>query len=171
MANALCETKYDGEARMIKAAPWSRSDSNLQGFEHRFETVNGLRLHYVVGGKAGGDVVVLIGGFPESWFAWRKVMPLLGDAYRIIALDLPGQGDSDRPIDGYDTQALAETVHNLLQQVGVYQYYMAWHDVGAWVAYAYAALFGIELKRVVLLDAGIPGITLPDVLPTAPDRS
>lgn len=157
--------------RMIEAAPASRPDAGLDGFEHRFATVDDVRLHYVSGGCADGDTIVLLAGFPESWYAWRKVMPLLAENYRIVALDLPGQGDSDRPLAGYDTRSLALMVHGLLQQLDVRRYFMAAHDVGAWVAYPYAALFGDEVRRLALLDAGIPGITLPDALPTAPQRA
>lgn len=157
--------------RIVAAAPVSRPANGLAGFEHRFATVDGIRLHYVSGGKPDGDVVVLLAGFPESWFAWRKVMKLLAGTYRLIALDLPGQGDFDRPLDGYDTQTLAERVHGLLGQLGCDSYFLAAHDVGAWVAYPYAALFGGEVRRMVLMDAGIPGITLPDQLPTAPSRA
>jgi microsomal epoxide hydrolase len=156
---------------MIDAEPASRSEPGLDGFEHRFLTVDGVRLHYVVGGRSDGDVVVMLAGFPESWYAWRKVMKLLGPTNKVIALDLPGQGDSDRPLAGYDTQTLALTVHGLLQRLGVSHYFMVAHDVGAWVAYPYAALFGDEVRRLVLLDAGLPGITLPDALPTAPERA
>ena len=158
-------------ARLIETSPAFRPDLALPEFEHRFATVGGVRLHYVTGGKQDGEVVVLLAGFPESWFAWRKVMPLLASSYRIIAPDLPGQGDSDRPQVGYDTQTLAAAVHGLLQQLGVDHYCMAAHDVGAWVAYPYAALFGSEVRRLVLMDAGIPGITLPDTLPTGPERA
>ena len=159
------------ETRMVNTSPASRAEPGLEGFEHRFATVEGVRLHYVTGGKADGEAVVLLAGFPESWFAWRKMIPLLAPAYRIIAPDLPGQGDSDHPQGGYDTQALAAIVHGLLQQLGVNRYCMVAHDVGAWVAYPYAALFGSEVRRLVLMDAGIPGITLPDALPTAPDKA
>ena len=158
-------------ARAIMTMPASRPDPELPGFEHRFATVDGVRLHYVTGGKADEEAVVLLAGFPESWFAWRKVMPLLAPKFRIIAPDLPGQGDSDRPQSGYDTQALAVMVHKLLQQLGITRCCMAAHDVGAWVAYPYAALFSGEVRRLVLMDAGIPGITLPDDLPIAPDRA
>ena len=151
--------------------PASRPDLGLPDFAHRFATVNGVRLHYVTGGKADGEPVVLLAGFPESWFAWRKVIPLLAPAYRIIAPDLPGQGDSDRPQGGCDTEALAAMVHGLLRQLGVTRCCMAAHDVGTWVAYSYAALFDGEVRRLVLMDAGIPGITLPDALPTAPERA
>jgi microsomal epoxide hydrolase len=157
--------------RPIAAAPASRPDPNLAGFEHRFETVDGTRLHLVAGGKVDADVLVLLAGFPESWYAWRKVMPLLAANFKVIALDLPGQGDSDRPTSGYDTRTLAVTVHGLLQQLDISRYCLAAHDVGAWVAFPYAALFGMEVRRLALLDAGIPGITLPDALPTAPDRA
>lgn len=157
--------------RMIKANPASRPDVDLDGFEHRFETVDGVRLHYVSGGNPDGDVLVLLAGFPESWFAWRKVMVRLAATYRIIAPDLPGQGDSDRPASGYDTQTLAMAMHGLLQQLGVGRYFLAAHDIGAWVAYPLAALFGDEVRGLALLDAGIPGITMPDALPTSPERA
>ena len=156
---------------VVQAVPASRPEPGLDGFAHGFRTVDGVRLHYVSGGKLGGDVIVLLAGFPESWYAWRKIMPQLGTVYHVIALDLLGQGDSDRPEAGYDTTALAMAVHGLLQQLGIDRYCLAAHDVGAWVAYPYAALFGDEVRRLVLMDAGIPGITLPDALPTAPARA
>ncbi|MGJ5090657.1 alpha/beta fold hydrolase [Bradyrhizobium oligotrophicum] len=157
--------------RLVAAEPFSRAEPSLPGFTHRFETVDGVRLHYVSGGPPAGDVVVLLAGFPESWFAWRKVMPLLGSRYRVIAVDVPGQGDSDRPADGYDTQALATAVHRLLQQLGLTSYHLVGHDIGAWVAYPYAALFEAEVRSLALLDAGIPGVTLPEALPFTPDRA
>jgi pimeloyl-ACP methyl ester carboxylesterase len=163
--------KSQSATRIINAAPASRLAPELPGFEHRFETVQGVRLHYVIGGKPDGETVVLLAGYPQSWFAWRKVMPILSVNYRVIAPDLPGQGDSDRPENGYDTQSLAHLVHGLLHQLGINRYYLAAHDVGAWVAYPYAAIYGTEVRRLVLLDAGIPGITLPDALPTAPERA
>ncbi|MGN6579486.1 MAG: alpha/beta fold hydrolase [Bordetella sp.] len=158
-------------APCIAVSPASRPVAGMEGFEHRFETVNGLRLHYVAGGNPDGDALVLLAGFPQSWFAWRRVMSLLAASYRIVALDLPGQGDSDRPLDGYDTQTLAHHVHDALAQLGVSRYFLAAHDVGAWVAYPYAMLFGDEIRRLALLDAGIPGVTLPDALPIAPERA
>lgn len=138
---------------------------------HRFMLINGLRTHFVIGGPDNAEVVVLLAGFPETWFAWRKVIPLLTKTYRVIALDLPGQGDTDKPLEGYDTQALAEHVHSLLVHVGVTRYFLAGHDVGAWVAFTHALVFPQDVKRLVLLDAGIPGVTLPHMLPTAPDRA
>ncbi|HEX7339095.1 MAG TPA: alpha/beta hydrolase [Rhodanobacteraceae bacterium] len=145
--------------------------AGLPGFGHRFDTVDGIRLHSVTGGKADGEVVVLLAGYPQSWFAWRRIMPALGERYRVVVPDLPGQGDSDRPAGGYDTLSLATVLHALLARQGVRRYHLAAHDVGAWVAYPHAALFGDEVRRLALLDAGIPGITLPDALPVAPEKA
>ncbi|MGM4907481.1 alpha/beta fold hydrolase [Tardiphaga sp. 866_E4_N2_1] len=77
---------------------------------------DGIRFHYIRGGK--GPTVVLIAGFPQSVYAWRRVIPLLTDAYDVIALDLPGQGDSDKPLDGYDTATAAKRINGFLKTIG-----------------------------------------------------
>lgn len=159
------------QTNTLNNGPVSRPVASLPGFEHRYTTVDGLRLHYVAGGNEEGATLVLFAGFPQSWYAWHKVMKALASRFYIIAPDLPGQGDSDKPLDGYDTLTLADKAHGLLQQLGVHRYYLAGHDVGAWVAWPFANRYRDEVKRLALLDAGIPGITLPDALPVAPDKA
>ncbi|WP_409429849.1 alpha/beta fold hydrolase [Pantoea sp.] len=171
MENRAEKTSETSATRQADAPPVSWQDGALTGFEHRYATVDGVRMHYVTGGNPAGETLVLLAGFPQSWYAWRQVMALMGKNYRIIAPDLPGQGDSDRPESGYDTRSLAEKVHGLLEQLNVDRYFLAAHDVGAWVAWPYAALYGDEIKRLALLDAGIPGVTLPDALPVTPDKA
>lgn len=144
-------------------------DTGLDGFKRGFTTVSGVRLHYVMGGKADGDAVVLFPGFPQSWYAWRKIMPALGKKYRVIALDLPGQGDSDRPANGCDTSGAATLVRGLLEKLGVESHYVVAHDVGAWVAYPYTVTNRKSVLGLVILDTGIPGISLPDALPWSSD--
>lgn len=156
---------------VIDSKAASRADPALPDFEHGFRTVDGLRLHYVSGGDPAKPTLVLLAGFPQSWFAWRHVMALLADRFHIIAPDLPGQGDSDRPHEGYDTRTATTRVHALLEALGEHRYFLAAHDIGAWVAYPFAALYPDAVERVALLDAGIPGITLPEALPAAPDRA
>ena len=141
------------------------------GFRHGFETIEGLRLHYVRAGREDAKPVVLLAGYPETWYAWRRVVPLLSDRFHVVAIDLPGQGDSDKPLEGYDTSTVARRVHALIAQLGLKRYAIAAHDVGAWVAFPYGLLFGDEITRLALLDAGIPGVTLPDMLPTVPDKA
>jgi pimeloyl-ACP methyl ester carboxylesterase len=125
----------------------------------------------VTAGPEDAEPLVLLAGYPESWFAWRKVMPLLAGRYRVVAIDLPGQGDSDKPLDGYDTRTVARRVHDLVGRLGLTRYNLAAHDIGAWVGLPYALMYSNEVSRLALLDAGIPGVTLPDMLPIAPDHA
>ena len=138
------------------------------GFRHRFVSADGLRFHTVQGGS--GPLVVLLAGFPQSWYAWRRVMPLLAQNHSVVAIDLPGQGDSDKPVGGYDTRTTARRVRSLVATLGYERYLLAGHDIGAWVSYPYAAEFPAELRGVVLLDANIPGITLSPTIDLALDN-
>jgi pimeloyl-ACP methyl ester carboxylesterase len=124
-------------------------------FRHATVMVRGTKLHYVTGGK--GEPVVLVGGWPESWYAWRKVMPRLAEHYQVYAFDLPGQGDSGFAT-AYDTATIAAYLHEALAQLGVEQHYLVGHDVGAWLAYAYAADYPAATRKLVLMDAAIPGV-------------
>lgn len=144
---------------------------DLDGFTHRWVDADGVRLHAVEGGRPAGPAVVLLAGFPQTWQAWRKVMPTLADRFRVIAIDLPGQGHSERPELGYDTHTVAAHVHAAVKALGVSDYWLAAHDVGAWVAFSLALDHESHLHGVALLDAGIPGITLPEAIPTDPARA
>ena len=138
-------------------------------FTRRFVRSGDIRFHIVDGGV--GPTVVLIAGFPQTAYAWRRVQPLLADAYRTIAIDLPGQGYSDKPLDGYDTQSTARRIHGLLQTLGVGRHFYVGHDIGSWVAYPYAHLYASELDGIVFIDGNIPGITLkPEVSVTSPSN-
>ncbi|WP_055498045.1 alpha/beta fold hydrolase [Streptomyces albus] len=144
---------------------------SLDGFTHRWIDADGVRLHVVEGGQPSGPAVVLLAGFPQTWWAWRKVLPGLTHRFRVLAIDLPGQGHSERPERGYDTHTVAGHVHAAVQALGVPSYALVAHDIGAWVAFSLALRFESHLRRVALLDAGIPGITLPEAIPTDPDRA
>ncbi|MEV6825114.1 alpha/beta fold hydrolase [Amycolatopsis sp. NPDC051102] len=98
-------------------------------------------------------------------------MPLLAQRARVIALDLPGQGHSDRPHGSYDTHTVAARAQAAVTGLDVAKYWLVAHDVGAWVAFSLALNHEQRLHGVALLDAGIPGITLPDSVPTDPARA
>lgn len=144
---------------------------DLAGFAHHWVDAGGIRLHAVEGGRADGPAVVLLAGFPQTWWAWREVMPQLAGRFRVLALDLPGQGHSERPDISYDTHTVAAHVHAALEALGVTTYWLAAHDVGAWVGFSLALTHPSGLRGLALLDAGIPGITLPDAVPTDPERA
>ncbi|MBB6249564.1 alpha/beta fold hydrolase [Nitrospirillum iridis] len=132
-------------------------------FRHGQATVNGVRLHYVEGGQ--GAPLLLIPGWPQSWYAWRHVMPLLADGgRRVIAVDPRGFGDSDRPVGGYDLATVAADMHGLAGALGVLdggRLDVVGHDVGTWIGHAYAADWPTDIRRLALLDAALPGITPP----------
>ncbi|MCX2732775.1 alpha/beta hydrolase [Saccharopolyspora sp. NFXS83] len=144
---------------------------DLAGFTHRWVDADGVRLHAVEGGRPTGPAVVLLAGFPQTWWAWRKAMPGLAERFRVIALDLPGQGHSDRPHDSYDTHTVASRVQTAVTALDVPKCWLVAHDIGAWVAFSLALKHEEGLHGVALLDAGIPGITLPDVISTDPDQA
>jgi pimeloyl-ACP methyl ester carboxylesterase len=144
---------------------------DLAGFTHRWVDAEGVRLHAVEGGQPTGPAVVLLAGFPQTWWAWRKAMPGLAGRFRVIAIDLPGQGHSARPHDSYDTHTVASRVQAAVTALDVPKYWLAAHDVGAWVAFSLALKYEERLHGLALLDAGIPGITLPDAIPTDPGRA
>jgi hypothetical protein len=85
-------------------------------FSHHMATVNGIQLHYVMGGK--GDPVVLLHGWPETWYSWHRVMPDLAKNYTVIVPDLRGLGDSSKPPTGYDGKTVAEDIHQLVGKLG-----------------------------------------------------
>ncbi|MGZ0232743.1 alpha/beta fold hydrolase [Streptomyces sp. CPS1] len=144
---------------------------DLTGFTHRWVDADGVRLHAAEGGRTDGPAVVLLAGFPQTWWAWRKVMPRLADRFHVIAIDLPGQGHSERPDISYDTHTVAAHVHAAVKALGVSTYWLVAHDIGAWVAFSLALTHQSQLRGLALLDAGIPGITLPDAIPTNPEQA
>jgi pimeloyl-ACP methyl ester carboxylesterase len=132
-------------------------------FRHDTVTVNGVRLHYVEGGN--GKPLLLLPGWPQSWYAWRYVMPLLTVAgRRVIALDPRGTGDSDRPASGYDLRTVTSDIHELIGTLGLTAngpVDVVGHDVGTWIGYAYAADWPDDVKRLAVFDASVPGVTPP----------
>ena len=132
------------------------------GFEHRMAEVNGVRLHYVVGGK--GPAVVLLHGFPETWYAWRGVMPALAEEHTVIVPDLRGIGESSLEDSGYDKETLAEDVYGLVRSLGFEEVSVVGHDMGAMTAYAYAREHREETSHLVLMGAALPGFGLEEFM-------
>jgi pimeloyl-ACP methyl ester carboxylesterase len=132
-------------------------------FSHRMASVNGIQMHYVIGGQ--GDPIVLLHGWPETWYAWRHVMPALAKNYTVIAPDLRGLGDSSKPPTGYDGKTVAEDIHQLVTQLGFNTIFLVGHDIGTQVAYSYAAAHPTEVKRLAVMELTIPGFAPPGITP------
>jgi pimeloyl-ACP methyl ester carboxylesterase len=124
-------------------------------FSHRTASVNGIQLHYVIGGH--GDPIVLLHGWPETWYEWHLVMPALAKNHTVIAPDLPGLGESSKPLTGYDGKTVAQDIHQLVTQLGFKTIFLVGHDIGTQIAYSYAAAHPTEVKKLVVMDFTIPG--------------
>ena len=129
--------------------------------EHHVVKIDGTRFHYVTAGT--GDPVLLLPGWPESWIAWRKVVPLLVAAdRRVVVLDPRGFGESDKPASGYDLDTAARDLHGFLEATKLASAAgvdIVAHDVGTWIAHAHAANYPADVGRLVLTESNIPGVT------------
>ena len=125
-------------------------------FQHAYADLGQVRLHYVTAGQ--GPAVVLLHGWPQTWFMWRDIIPGLSARYRVIAPDLRGLGDSSRPVGGYDKKTLAHDIWCLVHEVlGEPRLFVVGHDWGGPVAFALAAQHRDAVRRVAIFDVPIPG--------------
>ena len=126
-------------------------DLDAEVFSDKYATVNGIRLHYVKGGS--GPVLLLWHGFLATWYSWRKVMPELARSYTVIAPDMRGFGDTDKPESGYDAATLTEDFRALIKlEAGDEQVIIMAHDMGAPSAFLYAARYRKEVKALVYFE-------------------
>jgi pimeloyl-ACP methyl ester carboxylesterase len=123
---------------------------------HHSARVNDVLIHYVTAGA--GEPVILLHGFAQTWYEWRRhIMPSLATKYYVIAPDLRGMGDSERPISGYDKKTVAEDVYQLSKHLNLGKVSLVGHDFGGAVAYAYAAAHRDEVSRLAILEMIMPG--------------
>jgi pimeloyl-ACP methyl ester carboxylesterase len=125
-------------------------------FSSRYIDTSEVRLHAVIGGD--GPPLLLVHGWPQTWYAWRMLMPALARDFQVIAVDQRGIGLSDKPADGYDTGTLASDMVALMEALGHRRFAMYGTDVGMPIAYALAADHPDRLVRLVVSEAPIPGV-------------
>lgn len=133
----------------------STPDINI---EHHTVTVNGVRLHYVKAGS--GEPLVLLHGWPQTWREWNVMIPELAKHYTVIAPDMRGFGDSDKPSSGYNKRTVAEDIYQLVNYLGFDEINLVGHDIGMMVAYEYASAHPSKVRKLAMLEAGLPGLGL-----------
>jgi len=121
------------------------------GFTSEWRLVNDARMHYVVGGS--GTPVVLLHGFPNTWYAWRDVMPRLAEHHTVVAVDLRGLGDSDPGTQPNDVPTGADDLHRLVAELGLGPVLLAGQDWGGSTAFAFAAAHPDKVRRLAVLEA------------------
>jgi pimeloyl-ACP methyl ester carboxylesterase len=126
----------------------------------------------VNGFSAGqGTVIVLLPGWPQTAEAYKNIVPLLAKQYKVIALDPPGLGDSEPSNVGYDTATISKSLEHAVRPQLKGKYHLVGHDIGAWIAYAWAAQFGDTLLSLTLLDAALPGLATSKTFPLPYDAN
>src|SRR5262245_42643962 len=126
-------------------------------FASRYVDANGVRLHAVIGGK--GRPLLLVHGWPQTWYQWRLVMPALAQDFEVIAVDQRGIGLSDKPEGGYDAGAQANDMVALMEALGHRRFVMVGFDTGMPIGYALAADHPESLERLIVGEAVITGVT------------
>ncbi|WP_431982700.1 alpha/beta fold hydrolase [Streptomyces qinglanensis] len=152
-------TSPNGHAAAYDSATQHDTEFNAT-FRHEFAEVRGVRMHYVTGGR--GPALVLLHGWPQTWYEWRKIMPDLAEHHTVYALDLPGLGDSRGTPDSFDKKSLARHVRSLLRdRIGLDTFDLVAHDLGGGVGAQYVSQFPREVHSYVHMDYPLPGRKLP----------
>ncbi len=152
-AYAAGERLFKPRRRWRRPRPPHLPTGFTRTFSSRFVNAGGLRQHAVIGGE--GPPLLLVHGWPENWYAWRRVMPALARDFEVIAVDQRGIGRSDKPADGYDTGTLAGDLVALMDALGHERFAVVGHDTGLIIGYALAADHPHRVDRLVVAE--VPG--------------
>jgi len=122
----------------------------VPGVRHDFVNAGGLLMHVAEAGT--GEPIVLLHGWPQHWYLWREVIPLLAPHARVICPDLRGFGWSDAPSSGYDRETMARDVIALLDELGLERVRLAGHDWGGWIGFLLCLRHPARFSRFVALN-------------------
>src|SRR5204863_6767394 len=151
-----------GEPRALRRARAARislrreDDDMAVNWKHEFVEANGIRFHYVTAGE--GPLVLLLHGFPQFWYAWRHQIPALAQRFKVVAPDLRGYGDTDKPprVADYRTGVLAADVAALVKALGYDRAHVVGHDWGGGVAWMTALEQSQVVDKLAVLNCPHP---------------
>lgn len=130
--------------------------ATIAGVRHEITEVNGTRLHYVTAGDQGTPVL-LVHGFPETWWAFRKLIPLLAVHHRVYAVDLRGFGDSDVAEETFSSAVAAEDLHALIEHLAMGPMHVVGQDISGGVVYRLAATHPEDVISLTAIESGLAG--------------
>ena len=132
--------------------------TTIETWQHRNIITNGIRMHYVLAGEeSNGPLIVLLHGFPEFWYSWRHQILFLAElGYTVIAPDLRGYNDTDKPRTGYDVPMLLRDIEGLIKGLGQEKAIIVGHDWGGVLAWAFAMRYPQMTQRLIVLNAPHP---------------
>ena len=136
------------------------SNASVFPWRHEFVETNNVRLHYVTQGE--GELVILLHGFLEFWYSWRHQLPILSKHFKVVAPDLRGYNDSDKPHGGYDVENLSRDIQGLIQALGYQKARIVGHGWGGSIAWSLAENVPQCVQSLALLSAPHPQRFLQD---------
>src|SRR6204780_5498214 len=135
------------------------SGATVPGVTHHHMEVNGTRLHYVSAGTSGSPIL-LVHGFPETWWAYHKLIPLLATKHRVFAVDLRGFGDSANGQGDYDSKTSAQDLHQLIAHLNVGPIHLTGQDISGATVFRLAATHPEDVLSLTAIEMGLPGLGL-----------
>lgn len=128
----------------------------MESLSHAYVQTNGIRLHYVIAGQ--GPLVILLHGFPEFWYEWRHQIPVLAKHFTVVAPDLRGYNDSDKPtkVNDYRLSVVEEDIVGLIHSLGHKKAYVVGHDWGGAVAWRLALDHPEVVEKLAILNSPHP---------------
>lgn len=144
-----------------RCAEWQTASTSpvIAGITHHSAMVNGTDLHYVAAGQTG-SAILLVHGFPETWWTFRKLIPLLAEKHRVFAADLRGFGDSGNELSDHDSQTLAEDLHRFIEGLGVAPVHLTGQDVSGATVFRLAVTHPKDVRSLTAIEMGLAGFGL-----------
>lgn len=165
LANIVIATVIAGVLGYIGFNMWAKGTPNKENVEgetqiikgsvvtHHFAEAAGLKWHYIEAGDPTNDTIVFVHGVPDSWYGWSNQIPALADDYHIIAIDMKGFGQSDKKIDGMNTDMeIAQQTTKLFEVIGIESYYLVGHDWGTAITDAIASTNAEKVLKYVRVE-------------------
>jgi pimeloyl-ACP methyl ester carboxylesterase len=143
----------------ISSSEVSPAGQTIPEVTHHRISVNGTEIHYVTAGR-NGSPILLVHGFPETWWTFHKIIPLLAKTHRVIAPDLRGFGDSGNGEGRYDSAASAEDLHQLIRDLGLGPVHLTGQDIAGSAAFRFAASYPEDVASFTAIEMGLPGLGL-----------
>jgi pimeloyl-ACP methyl ester carboxylesterase len=134
----------------------SPAGATIPEVTHHLIEVDGAELHYVSAGRSGSPIL-LLHGFPETWWTFHRVIPLLAETHRVFAVDLPGFGDSGLAERGSDSATVAELLHGLIAQLDVGAVHITAQDISGGTVFRLASTHPDDVLSVTAIETAIPG--------------
>ncbi|HEY9662381.1 MAG TPA: alpha/beta hydrolase [Allocoleopsis sp.] len=133
-----------------------QNSTSPASWQHGYVVTNGVRLHYVTQGE--GELMLMLHGFPEFWYSWRHQIPVFARNYKVVALDMRGYNNSEKPpgLDAYRMQELVKDVVGVIQELGYGRCVLVGHDWGGAVAWSVAEFHPERIDRLIVMNLPHP---------------